>query len=202
MRFSNADITGIILAGGQSRRMGFNKAEATVHGRSMLMRMINTLSLVTPNILLSTGSTVYQKMEWQQIPDEYPDYGPLGGIYSVLKVSLTSLNFVLSCDMPMITASLLNYIIARAKENGALITAPMDQEGQLQLLCAVYHRDILPVMEQQIKARALKMKSLAALVPVESIRIPKEHPLYNEHAFKNVNTPNALWETRELWKGH
>ena len=197
-----SNITGVILAGGQSQRMGFNKAEAAIYGRPMLMRVIDKLSGVTPNILLSTGSNTYQGLEWPQIIDEYPDCGPMGGIYSVLKISFTCLNLVLSCDMPMVSTSLLNYLIVRAEEKGALITAPVDQDGQLQLLCAVYHKDIIPVMEQQIKDKALKMKALSAMVSVESIKIPKGHSLYYEHAFKNVNTPDALKEILELWKGH
>ena len=196
------NVTGVILAGGQSRRMGFNKAEAAIHGRPMLRRMIDKLSGVTPTILLSTGFNTYSGLEWPQIIDEYPDCGALGGIYSALKISGTSLNLVLSCDMPMVSASLLNYLIERAEEKGALITAPVDQDGQLQLLCAVYHKDIIPVMEQQIKAGTLKMKALAAIVPMENVKISKGHPLYNEYAFKNVNTPDALREILRLWKDH
>ncbi len=202
MIFSKPDITGIILAGGQSRRMGFNKAEAAMHGRSMLIRMIDKLSTLTSNIIISIGPTTYSNINWPQIPDVYPNCGPLGGIYSVLKTSTTPFNLVVSCDMPLISVSLLHYIVARAAESEAILTAPVDEDGQLQLLCAVYHKDIVPVLEQQIEANALKMKSLTALVEVENVSITKEHPLYHQHAFKNVNTPRALKETRELWKGH
>ncbi len=202
MIFSKPNITGVILAGGQSRRMGFNKAEAEMHGQSMLMRMIDKLNTLTSNIVISTGATPYPGIHWPQIADVYPNCGPLGGIYSVLKTSPTPLNLVVSCDMPLISVSLLDCIVTRAAETEAIITAPVDEDGRLQLLCAVYHTNILPVLEQQIRAKALKMKSLATLVPVESVKITKEHPLYNEHAFKNVNTPQVLKETRVLWKGH
>jgi len=53
MNLGNANITGVVLAGGQSRRMGFNKAEAEMHGESMLLRMIDKLQKITPSILIS-----------------------------------------------------------------------------------------------------------------------------------------------------
>lgn len=195
----NSDITGVVLAGGQSRRMGFNKAEADVRGESMLIRMIDKLQEMTPTIIVSSGSLTYPAISWPQIPDEYPQCGPLGGIYSVLKTSTTSLNLVVSCDIPMISVSLLRYIVSKAKEGGALITLPVDYSGQLQMLCAVYHKDILPVLKQQININMFKMKNLLDLVPVEYINISKEHLLYHEHAFTNVNTFSTLQHARKLW---
>lgn len=200
MIFLKPEITGIVLAGGQSRRMGFNKAEALVHGRSMLVHMMDKLRVITPLILVSSGNLTYPDIEYPQIPDEYPDCGPLGGIYSVLKASTTDLNLVVSCDIPLVTVEILTYIVEKAEVSKASITAPMDEYGQLHLLCGVYHKNILPFMEQQLKLKALKLKNLAALTPIETVVISKEHPFYDEHAFKNVNTPDILNEARELWK--
>ena len=199
MDLMNADITGVILAGGQSRRMGFNKAEAEMHGESMLIRMIDKLKDLTPTIVVSSGAVNYPNIPWPQIPDEYADCGPLGGIYSVLKVSNTSLNLVVSCDIPLVSISLLKYIVASAEESDAIITVPVDQDGQIHLTCAVYRKEVLPFLENQLHVHAFKMKDLLELVPVEYIKISREHPLYNEHAFMNVNSPSNLEEARKLW---
>ena len=188
------------MAGGQSRRMGFNKAEAMVHGRPMLMHILDKVSAITPLILVSSGNLTYPDIECRQIPDEYPDCGPMGGIYSALKASTTVLNLVVSCDIPLVSVKILNFLIEKAEKGKALITAPVDEYGQLEMLCAVYHKDILPLIEQQIKLRAFKLKNLGALTSIEIVRISKEHPLYDENAFKNVNTPDTLNEARELWK--
>ncbi len=200
MLFLKPSVTGIVLAGGQSRRMGFNKAEALVHGRSMLVHMMDKLRVITPLILVSSGNLTYPDIEYPQIPDEYPDCGPLGGIYSVLKASTTDLNLVVSCDIPLVTINILNFIIEKAEVSNEFITAPIDENGQLHLLCGVYHKNILPFMEQQLKLKALKVKNLSKLTPIETVEISKEHPFYDEHAFKNVNTPEILNEARELWK--
>lgn len=193
------EITGVVLAGGQSRRMGFNKAEAEVKGEIMLVRMIEKLREVTPQIIVSSGSITYPGILWPQIPDKFPQCGPLGGIYSALKASDSKLNLIVSCDIPLISVSLLEYIVLKAKENDAMITIPVDSNGIQQLLCAVYHRDIVSVLKQQIDDNQLKVKSLLDLVTVEYINIPKEHPLYHEHAFTNVNTTSSLQQVRELW---
>lgn len=75
MNLGNANLTGVVLAGGQSRRMGFNKAEAEMHGESMLLRMIDKLQKITPSILISSGTTSYPDIALPQILDEYPN-GP------------------------------------------------------------------------------------------------------------------------------
>ncbi len=195
----NSEITGVVLAGGQSRRMGFNKAGAEVSGETMLIRMVEKLREVTSNIIISSGSIAYPDIPWPQIPDEFPQRGPLGGIYSALKASSSELNLIVSCDIPLISVSLLKLIVSKAKESDALLTLPVEHTGQQQLLCAVYHRDILPVLKQQIDADQLKMKNLLDLVTVEYIHISKEHPLFHEHAFTNVNTTSTLQIARELW---
>ena len=199
MNFTNADITGIVLAGGQSRRMGFNKAQAMLHGESMLIRMIDKLQKITPTIVVSSGTANYPNIALPQISDEYPHCGPLGGIYSVLKATNTSLNLVVSCDIPLVSIALLEHIVAKAKESKALITLPVDHGGQLQMMCAVYHKDVLPILQQQIDAHTFKMKNLVDLVATEYIEITKEHPLYEENAFINVNNPTNLEEARKLW---
>ena len=199
MKFVDTDITGVVLAGGQSKRMGFNKAEAEMQGDSMLMRMIDKLKKITPTILISSGTATYPNIPLPQIPDGYPQCGPLGGIYSVLKASNTSLNLVVSCDIPLVSISLLVHIIEKAKESNALITLPIDHDGQLQMMCAVYHKDVLPILQQQIDAQAFKMKSLVDMVKTQYVEISKEHPLYQKDAFMNVNNPTNLEEARKLW---
>lgn len=195
----NSEITGVVLAGGQSRRMGFNKAKAEVSGESMLSRMIEKLREVTPEIIVSSGSITYPDIPWIQVTDELPQCGPIGGIYSALKASASDLNLIVSCDIPLISISLLKYIVSKANQNEALITLPVDGSGQQQLLCAVYHRDIIPVLKQQIDSKQFKMKGLLDLVAVKYVNVSKEHPLYYEHAFTNVNTINTLKQVRKLW---
>ena len=148
---------------------------------------------------MSCGSVTYPTISWPQIFDEHSQCGPIGGIYSVLKTSNTSLNLVISCDIPLVSISLLKYIIDSARQSNALITVPVDDNGQLHMTCAVYHKDVLPFLEQQIDAHTYKMKDLLDLVSVEYVNISRVHPLFQEHAFMNVNKPSTLEEARILW---
>lgn len=199
MNFCNSNITGVILAGGQSRRMGYNKAQAHIEGSTMLVRMIDKIKEVTPNLIVSSGSIAYPNVEWPQILDEYSNCGPIGGLYSALKASHTSFNLVLSCDMPLVSVFLLRYIVETALAGDSLITLPIDQEGQAQMMCAVYRKELLPILERQLDAGAYKMKNLLNLTSAHYIEIPREHQLYQEHAFMNVNSPNNLEEAQKLW---
>lgn len=199
MKLNNVDITGVVLAGGQSRRMGYNKADAEMHGESMLIRMIDKLKGITSVIVVSSGVASYPNISWPQIPDEHPQCGPMGGIYSVLKASSASLHLVVSCDMPLVSISLLEHIVGLAAQSDSLITVPIDENGEPQMMCAVYHKDLLPILVQQIDAQAYKMKSLLDLVSVQYVQIAGEDPLYDEHAFMNVNSPINLEEARKIW---
>ena len=199
MDFNKSDITGVILAGGQSSRMGFNKAEAEMNGESMLVRMIEKLKEVTSTIIISSGNVSYPNIPYPQIPDVHPQCGPIGGIHSLLRRSNSSLNLVVSCDIPLVSVYLLKYMVESATKSDALITVPVDQEGQLHMTCAIYRKDILPILQQQIKAHAFKMKDLLDLVSVAYIKISREHPLFQENAFMNVNRPSTLEEARKLW---
>ncbi len=200
MNSVKSEITGVILAGGQSRRMGFNKAEADMHGASMLNRMIDKMQQLTHTLIVSVGATPYPNIKLPQIPDEFPQCGPMGGIYSVLKTYNSSLNLVVSCDIPLVSVSLLKYIVSEARNNNAQITVPVDQTGELQMMCAVFRKEVIPILKQQIDSGAVKMKGLLELVSVEYIKINENHPLYDEHAFINVNNPSSLEQVRKLWK--
>lgn len=199
MYLTNTDLTGIVLAGGQSKRMGFNKAEAIIEGVTMLQIMIDKLIQVAPDVLVSSGQTTYRNISLPQITDTYPQYGPLGGIFSVLKRSKSPLNIAVSCDIPFVPIALLQYLIDNAKKSEALITVPIDHKGQIQMMCAVYHSSVLPYIKERIDSGMFKMKALLDDVSVNYIDIKRDHPLYFEHAFMNVNNPTTLRKARQLW---
>lgn len=194
------EITGIVLAGGQSRRMGFNKAEAFIDGESLLNRMIKKMEETTNKILISSGTTKYTNINYTQIADEYPNCGPIGGIYSALKASISCLNLIVSCDIPLISTSLLRYLISEAQLSEALITIPVDHVGQYQILSAVYNKKIIPILENQIKNGQFKLKNLLSLAPIKYIYISQDHPQFNEYNFININTLDILKQTQYLWE--
>ncbi|HSO89343.1 MAG TPA: molybdenum cofactor guanylyltransferase, partial [Draconibacterium sp.] len=91
-------ITGIILSGGQSTRMGTDKALLQIKGKTLLERAVEICNPVCNAILISSNNPEHEKYGYQIYPDEIKNCGPLGGIYSCLKKSDTDWNFILSVD--------------------------------------------------------------------------------------------------------
>jgi molybdopterin-guanine dinucleotide biosynthesis protein A len=196
-------IMGAILAGGQSRRMGQDKAMLLIHGEPLLARAIRTVRTVTPEVAiigpperaaLAPGAPV--------IPDRWPGAGPLGGIATALQALTSEAVLVVGCDMPFLNAALLRYLIELSQ--GAGDVAPVSQptagavvvrlEGQAHPLHAVYHKSCLPTLEAQLAAGDLRVQRFLARLQVRYVEPPELDRFDPEHrsAF-NANTPEE-WE--------
>src|SRR5437016_4184166 len=146
-------ITGFVLAGGRSRRMGIPKENLVLGGERMLDRQIRLLRSVSRSVAaIGAGADSGNSRlvdTWVDEPvtggvpvmsDVIQGRGPLGGIYSGLSWTRTEFNLFLACDLPFVNARLLRYIVERALAGGADVTIPECREGAYQPLCAVYRR--------------------------------------------------------------
>ena len=82
-------ITGIILAGGQSTRMGTDKVLLEINEKTLLERAIELVQPLSETVLISSNNPIHKKYGFEIIPDEIKDCGPIGGIYTCLKKSET-----------------------------------------------------------------------------------------------------------------
>lgn len=195
----NSGITGVILAGGQSKRMGANKAFVRLNGKPLISYALNALEKITPNILLSAGSESIHYKNLPVVEDIYPGCGPAGGIFSALSFSETNLNLVLSCDMPFVSSGLLKFLVDEAVGNPADVILPVDEKGQWQTLCAVYSKSIMPQLEKAVIQKKLMLKKIISKTNYRLISIEKFRQLYLPNTFYNINTPNELCESEKLW---
>ena len=131
-------LTGIILAGGKSRRMGQEKGLIELNGKFLIQYAIDVLQPICDTILISTNSHSYDFLPYQKVADEFPNSGPMGGIYSCLKASTTIQNLVLSCDMPFIQSELLSDLIKNAE--GYDVVVPWHGGQKFEPMCAYYHQ--------------------------------------------------------------
>lgn len=193
-----ADVTGVILAGGKSRRMGEDKRFLTVGTATLLDRCRSTMMSIFPEVLIVTaqdspplegkGCRVYQ--------DLIPDCGSLGGLYTGLKTAACSRIFVVACDMPFLNDAMIRFFINRDLEADVVMGR---LPGGLQPLHAVYGKGALPVLERMVHARHLKIQDI---VSESSLKIavvgPSEwaHIDPASHSFRNVNTPADLLAAR------
>jgi molybdopterin-guanine dinucleotide biosynthesis protein A len=150
------DFTGVLLAGGQSRRFGSNKALAQVGGCRLIERPAGVLARLFRHLLLVTNTPqLYSFLDWPMVPDLLPGAGPLAGIQAALHHTATPYIFVAGCDMPALDPELIAFLCARAA--GYDVVLPVNESGP-EPLHAVYSRSALPGISAALAAGVRKIQ--------------------------------------------
>ena len=141
-----SDITGIILSGGKSSRMGENKALLNLGGKKVIERVVDLMKLFFPNVILITNTPdEYRFLNIPMFEDVYKYKGPIAGIHSGLSNSATEKNFVISCDIPMMTPEMIRYIVEFKTEKPITVCRA---DGFIQHLVGKYNKSVLPHAEK------------------------------------------------------
>lgn len=196
------DVTGILLAGGKSRRMGEDKRFLHVGARSLLGRSLSVLCELFEQVrVVIAQDSPMVEAEVPIIRDLVPDCGSLGGLYTGLQQATTEYVFLAACDMPFLNPDLIRYMISLKEEADIVI----GQQGtRVQPTHAVYSRRCLPVIEEMMHAHTMKIQrmmehgSLRVRV-VRGDELNRVDPL--GRSFLNVNTPSDLQTARALEDG-
>jgi molybdopterin-guanine dinucleotide biosynthesis protein A len=178
-------ITGIILSGGQSTRMGTDKALMQINGKTLLENVIHICQPLCSQILISSNNLAHEKFGYKIIPDEIKNCGPLGGIYSCLKQSETDWNFIISVDAAFIKPEFVSFLISEIGDYNAVV--PVHDFGKEPLI-AMYHKKGLPEITKMLVSKNYKMNNLLNLINtkfVDSQKWVKEFP----EIFRNLNHP-------------
>lgn len=186
-------MTGIVLSGGENRRMGTDKAFLTVAGIPMIEHVLRVLRGIFTRIIIVTNSpAAYSSYDALIIPDAYDKRGPLTGIYSGLLHSTDDYNFVTACDMPFLNPRLISYMTGVV--SGHDIVVP-NIAGRVEPLHAIYHRGLLPVVENRIQHDARQIQGIfreARVRYVTEEEIDRFDP--GKRSFRNLNTPEEYKE--------
>jgi molybdopterin-guanine dinucleotide biosynthesis protein A len=175
-------VSGIILAGGYSTRMGFDKGLADFRGKPLIQYSIEILQPICSRIIISTNSPAYHKLGFPVQIDILPGAGPMGGIYSSLLHSETEHNLVLPCDMPFVTPGLLQRILENRE--GYQVVLPASKPGFPEPLIGYYHKNNITAMPGFIERGNVK---LIDYIETTFYRII---PVYSDsNQFININTP-------------
>ncbi len=185
------EVTGVVLAGGQSRRMGQNKALMTLRGERLVDRVMRTLRDVCAELLMVTNSPeVYADIGIRIVGDVWPNKGSLGGIYSGLYHITTPYCLVVACDMPFLHAASLRYLIEAIGDHDVVMP---DVLGEQQPLHAIYARTCLEPIKQRLEADRLRIVGFLPDVRVRTISAEELQPFDPELlAFQNLNTPEEF----------
>ncbi|HZU33074.1 MAG TPA: molybdenum cofactor guanylyltransferase [Candidatus Angelobacter sp.] len=195
-----SQLSGFVLAGGKSSRMGQDKAALTLNGRALLEHALAVLHGLCRNVAILGKRELYGEFT-PTIEDIFPECGPLGGIHAALSHSRAQFNLIIAVDTPFLSPEFLKYLSERAMTSGAVVTTP-EINGYTQPLCSVYSREFLPVAENALKLGRYK---IVPLFPPDKTLVLKEAELrkfaFTADMFDNLNTPEDLERARRRLSG-
>jgi len=197
-------LTICIQAGGQSSRMGEDKALKTFLGRPLIQRVVERLFPIADEVILTTNQPEdYAFLNLRLFSDLKPGRGALGGLYTAIASASNPIVAVVACDMPFASPTLLeaaSKLLVDAEREADVVIAK-SEEG-FEPLHAVYRRETcLPAIEAAIDADQWKVVAWFPQVKVRvltSEEIKRYDPL--GLAFWNVNTPEEFAKAEEIAK--
>ena len=191
MPTSPQTVSAIVLAGGQSRRMGRDKALIDFQGRPIIAHVLDTLGAVAEDIVVvSNRSDLYSSFGARLVPDYDPPCGPLGGIAAGLQAVQHPLAVVVACDMPFLNVTLLHWLIDLAEGFDAVVPQTGDE---FEPLHAVYRRECYSPIVQRLERGERRVISFFADVRLRPVPEPEWRRLDPEgRSLVNLNTPDDL----------
>jgi cyclic pyranopterin phosphate synthase len=154
-------VSGIVLAGGRSRRMGRDKARLPYGGTTLLNHVARILADVCAEVIVvAEDASDYEDMELppgaRVVGDLYPGRGPLGGIVTGLRAAGEGVHVVVACDMPRIRPEMIRFLFESADGSDAAVP---EIDGRLEPLCAAYHFRCADELESRLLADDLSLQS-------------------------------------------
>jgi molybdopterin-guanine dinucleotide biosynthesis protein A len=191
MSEAKTNMTAIILAGGNSIRMGQNKAFVPIDGVPIITRIHTLLTELFDEVIIITNQNhLFKNLDSRIYADLLPDKGALGGLYTGVFFSSFDYSFCVACDMPFIKRSLVQFLIRNTDNADAVV--PRTSDG-LQPLHAIYSKGCLDAMRRVIDQGKYKIIDFYNLVKVKILE--ESDFLYLDplkESFMNVNTPEEL----------
>ena len=183
----NNEISAIILSGGKSSRMGENKSFLKLGDKTIIENIISLMNSIFSDVILITNEpSEYRKLNIPIFQDVYKQKGPLAGIHSGLVNSKTDSNFIISCDLPLMSKEVIEYIINFKTEKSITLCKA---DGYIQQLAGIYSKSLIPVIENIFTAeRKHSVYALLDKVDSEIIEIEKLE-FYKKDLFLNMNRP-------------
>jgi molybdopterin-guanine dinucleotide biosynthesis protein A len=189
-------LTGIVLSGGQSQRMGSNKALMELDGQTLIARALDQLSRLCDELIISANDIeLYAHLPARVIPDVIPGRGALSGIHASLAAMRHERAIVVACDMPFLSLSFLRFMVALAP--GYDVVVP--RLGRYyEPLHAVYGAGCMAPIEQLLAAGPQRVVKLYERVRVREVTEDQVRLFGAELSFVNVNVPEDWAEVQRL----
>lgn len=181
-------MTGIILAGGRSSRMGRDKSLLPWNNSDLLHSVINKVGQVCDDIVLvSNQPRNLAREDVRVVKDIIPDMGPLGGIHAGLTSARDPLAFVTACDMPYVVPQAIRFLLHEAVGDWDVVIPTCGE--MFEPMCCVYSKTCLPAIETLLKQGRRRIIEFFPLVRIKYIDVENFRQFDAKLAmFTNINT--------------
>jgi len=198
-------IEAFVLAGGESSRMGRDKALLELGGVTLIMRTVDLVLSVARQCTIvgeakrfdSGSADGTAKMSGMRVTaDDFPGAGPLGGIATALRASRSEWNLIVACDLPYLTREWLEFLVAGGLRSDADVVLPMNERGA-EPLCAMYRKRAGTAIREALARGTRKVTDGLAATRTEFIEPAEWKPFDSDGLlFKNMNSPADYEEAK------
>jgi len=186
-------MTGIVLAGGKSSRMGTNKAFLEWQGQPLIERSLQVLRPIFSEIIISTNNPeLYSRYGVKTVQDIFVDQGPLGGLHACLREAQYDYSFFVACDMPFLGPEVIRFLAGLTGKESVIVP---EVDGGLHPLHAFYHKKCLSIIQKKLEAKRLKLTEIYQECTVRYVREEELQGFSHiKRSFSNINTPQEWLE--------
>ena len=185
MKFKN-NITGIILAGGKSSRMGTEKGLIIYKNKPFVEHIIEAMSPLVDNIIIISNNKAYESFGFKCYEDLIKNTGPLAGIYTGLRYSKTENNLIVSCDVPLINTVILQKLTDQKNDTSEVIQ--LQCQGENMPLIALYKKCCEMIFLKELVKNQRKVQKALKKCNVKTIIIDETL----KKVATNINTQKDL----------
>ena len=187
---NNEKISVGILAGGESSRMGQNKALIQIGNERIIDRLTSEFASYPEVIISAAEHGIYEDLGLKVVYDEHRKTGPIEGIRRVLSCAAGEYVFICAADMPYVSKELVTYLSGYiSSDYDCYVIA---DEDHIQPLCAIYSKRVLPVIEELISEGRYRLREIFSRVSTRYI--PLEYTCFDRKTVRNINTREDLKE--------
>ena len=187
-------ITGIILSGGKSSRMGTDKGFLTLNGKHFVQYSIDALKPLVSEIIIVSDHNKYNTLGYRRITDTIKNEGPVAGILAGLEASKTKYNIVLSCDIPLIHSEILQKLLIEADAENDIIQ--IESQGKSMPLIALYKKSCATIFKTLIEQDERRLRVAVNSCKVKNVVLEASE----QKATINVNTKEELKQLEDAFK--
>lgn len=181
------NITGIILAGGKSSRMGTDKGFVVFKNKAFVQHIIEALQPLVDEIIIVSNNLDYDVFGFKRINDLIENAGPVAGVYTGLQYSKTENNLVISCDVPLINSETLSLLIDAIEDKKDVVQ--LESNGKSMPLIAMYKKQCKGVLYSLLQDGERRLRIALTNLKVKTIVLNKNQERFtsNINTIKNLN---------------